>query len=54
MNAAIAQLEIALETMVTNEPINRMNGREDQADLEAKNAADYRRALAVLRAAEES
>ena len=51
MKAAITELEIALETMETNEPINRANGNADQADLESENAADYRQALAVLKAA---
>ena len=51
MKAAITELEIALETMETNEPINRAEGNTEQADLEAANAADYRQALAVLKAA---
>jgi hypothetical protein len=51
MKAAIAELEIALETMETNEPINRAEGNVEQADMEAVNAADYRQALAVLKAA---
>jgi hypothetical protein len=52
MKAAITELEIALQTMETNEPINRNEGKTEQADLEAKNAADFRQALAVLRAAD--
>lgn len=52
MKAAITELEIALQTMETNEPINRNEGKTEQADLEAKNAADIRQALAVLRAAD--
>ena len=52
MKAAITQLEISLETLVTNEPINRSEGNTDQADLEAMNASEIRQALAVLRAAE--
>ncbi len=52
MKAAINELTIALETMETNEPINRAEGNTEQADLEAENAADFRKALAVLRAAE--
>jgi len=51
MNAAIAELTNALATAETNEPINRAAGNAAQADLEAKNAADYRQALAVLNAA---
>jgi len=52
MKAAITELEIALQTMETNEPINRIEGKTEQADLEAKNAAEIRQALAVLRAAD--
>lgn len=51
MKAAINELTIALETMETNEPINRAEGNEVQADLESVNAADFRQALAVLKAA---
>lgn len=52
MKNAITTLEIALETMETNEPINRAAGKIDQADLEARNAAELREGLAILRAAE--
>ena len=52
MKAAIAQLEISLSALETNEPINRAEGNEEQADLEATNAADIRQALAVLAAAQ--
>lgn len=48
MNAAIAILEIALETAQTNEPINRAEGEIEQADLEARNAVDFIEALQVL------
>lgn len=51
MQAAIAQLTIALETVENNEPINRAAGNIEQADLEAANAAEFRRALSVLQAA---
>ena len=51
MKAAIAELEIALNVMETNEPINRAEGNEEQANLEAGNAADFRQAIAVLKAA---
>lgn len=51
MNAAIDELTIALDVMETNEPINRARGNAEQADLEAANAADFRQALAVLKAA---
>jgi hypothetical protein len=50
MTAAIITLEIALDTLVTNEPINRAEGKIDQAELEAKSAQEIREALAVLRA----
>jgi len=52
MNSVITMLEIALDTMETNEPINRKEGNEEQANLEAKNAAEIRRALRILRAIE--
>ena len=52
MKAAIAQLEISLDVMVTNEPINRAEGKTEQADLEAVNASEIRQALAVLKAAD--
>lgn len=45
MNAAIAVLEMALEVATTNEPINRAEGRIEQADLEAENAVDFRQAI---------
>jgi hypothetical protein len=51
MKAAISVLANALETAETNEPINRAAGQVDQADLEAANAAGFRQALAVLKAA---
>lgn len=52
MQAAITQLEIALDVLVTNEPINRERGDIEQADLEARNAAEIRQAIDVLKAAE--
>jgi len=48
MQAAIAQLKIALEAVETNEPINRAAGNIAQADLEFENAADFRQAIAML------
>lgn len=54
MKSAITTLEIALETMKNNEPINRKEGNEEQADLEAKNAAEMRQALHILRAVDEA
>lgn len=51
MHAAITELTIVLATLENNEPINRASGNVDQADLEARSAADIRQALAVLKAA---
>lgn len=52
MKAAITQLEISLDTLETNEPINREKGNSAQAELEATSAAEIRQALAILRAAD--
>ena len=52
MTAAIEQLQISLDVLTTNEPINRKEGNTEQADLEARNAAEIRQAIAVLSAAE--
>ena len=52
MKTAIAQLEISLETLVTNEPINRAKGNTEQADLEAVSASEIRQAITVLKAAQ--
>ncbi len=52
MKAAIAQLQISLETLEQNELINRAEGNEEQADAESTNAADIRQALAILNAAQ--
>lgn len=49
VSASVAALELALETMTTNEPINRREGNIQQADLEAANATDYRLAIDILR-----
>ena len=35
--------------MITNEPINRVEGNIELADLEAVTAAEYRQALAILK-----
>lgn len=50
MNAAIATLEIALENLDNNEPINRAAGDIEQADLESASASDIRQVLAILNA----
>ena len=51
MQAAISELTIAVNTMETNEPINRKSGNIEQAELQANNAAEYRQAIEVLKAA---
>ncbi len=48
MNAAIVTLQIALDVLENNEPINRAEGNIDQANLEAKNAVEIRNALETL------
>ncbi len=53
MNAAITQLEVTLDVLETNEPINRREGNIAQADLEASSAAEIREALTVLRSVAE-
>ncbi len=54
MKSAITTLEIALDTLVTNEPINRREGHVEQSDLEARNAAEIRQALHILNAVEQA
>lgn len=51
MQAAINQLEIYLDVLETNEPINRAEGKIEQADLEKQNAIEVRAALDKLRSA---
>lgn len=48
MLPAIVELETALDTMTTNEPINRREGNIAQADLERDNARSFRSAIRVL------
>ena len=50
MQAAIAHLRIALETVVNNEPIHRAEGRIEQADLCLQQAEGFRAGIAVLEA----
>jgi hypothetical protein len=50
MQAAISTLEIALDVLLTNEPINRAEGNVEQADFEAKSAEDIRKAVECLSA----
>jgi len=49
MKHAIAELEIALHTAETNEPIHRAEGNIDQATITAERAADLRDAISVLK-----
>lgn len=49
VDGAVATLEVALDVLKTNEPINRAEGNMEQANLEARNAADIERALKLLR-----
>lgn len=49
MTGAVATLEVALDVLKTNEPINRAEGNMEQAELEARNAVDIERALKLLR-----
>lgn len=51
MRTAIAYLQTTLSTLETNEPINRLGGDVEQADLESVDAAQIRQAIAVLGAA---
>lgn len=50
--AAVATLQIALETVETNHVINMSEGNLEQAELERDNAESFRAALAILDAAE--
>ena len=46
--AAVAHLEVYLDALETNEPINRDLGNVEQADLEAANACQVRSAIRML------
>ena len=48
MNAAIVTLQIALDVLENNEPINRREGNIEQADLELNNAKEIRSVLSSL------
>lgn len=54
MNPAITVLESSLHALENNEPIQRSDGRIEQADASAKQADQIRKALAILRAANET
>ena len=47
--AAITALEVTRDTLETNEPINRAEGNDEQADLEAKSAEEVKQAIEVLK-----
>lgn len=49
--AAIAQLQVALDVVETNYPINLAEGNLAQADLEERSAEDFRKAIALLESA---
>jgi hypothetical protein len=49
VSAAVVALEVALDTLTTNEPINRADGKSAQAELEARSAAEMKTALELLR-----
>lgn len=50
MKHAIAQLEILLDVLTTNEPISRAEGNTAQADLQAVTALEISHALVILKA----
>lgn len=52
MTHAIVTLRAALDTVTTNEPINRAEGNIAQADLELEVASDLRTAICILEDAE--
>jgi Zn finger protein HypA/HybF involved in hydrogenase expression len=49
MEQAITQLEIALEVVETNAPINEAEGNLEQVQLERECAASYRAAIERLK-----
>ena len=51
MKASISGLECMLATSERNEIEFRGDGKDELADLEASNAADYRQGIAILKAA---
>jgi hypothetical protein len=48
MNEAITLLQINLETMLNNAPINESRGNIEQAELERANAQSYLKAIELL------
>ena len=49
MKATIHYLQSMLAALETNEGINRHAGNTDQANLESRDAAELRQAIAILR-----
>lgn len=52
--AAVSALQNYLHVLETNEPINRVQGDTEQADLQARCAAEVRQALAIIQASGEA
>ena len=48
LSAAMATLQIALDTVENNAPINEAAGKVEQANLERESAESFRKALAIL------
>lgn len=48
MKRAVSQLLVNLDTMKTNEPINRRAGKIKQADAERQNAKSFEAAIKML------
>lgn len=49
LQPAITALEIALGVVETNAPINESEGKQEQAELERRNAESYRAAIERLK-----
>lgn len=54
LDHAIAELDIALDVVTTNEPINRAEGDDAQADLELEAADSYEQAIEYLEIIDEN
>ena len=50
MKHAIAELEIALQSAVTNEPVHQAEGNAGQADLCAERAREFEDVISLLKA----
>jgi hypothetical protein len=51
-SAAITQLHVTLATLENNAPIHRAEGNHAQADLCERNIPQFRKAIAILEAAQ--